>query len=200
MPRLREVDRVPTSVSYFGNVGCNRHLSLCEVGQVLEDINRRKGTSYILKVYTNEQDSDIINTLLAVSTIRLCGFLTGEAFQCAMAESDLLLHTEAFDRDSIDLVKHSVSTKVADSLATGIPLVAYAPAEVSSAKHLQRHNCAFIATSLEELRFVLEQALTDSEMRCCVVENALRTASIYHNKKKNSAFLRPVFTEIGEVN
>lgn len=200
MPCLREVDRVPTSISYFGNIGCNRYLSLHEVGRTLEKINRRKGTSYMLKVYTNEQDSVILDALSSVSTIRMCGFFTGEAFREAMKEADLLLHTEAFDPDSIDLVKHSVSTKIADSLSTGIPLIAYVPAEVSSAKHLQCNECAFIATSSENLSLVLEQALTDSEMRRCVVSNALRTAAVYHNKKKNSAILRSAFIEIGKGN
>ena len=183
----------PNSISYFGNLGCNRFQSLCDVGRALESINRRQGTSFTLKIYTNEKDSKILGMLSEISTTCLCGFVTGDAFQKAVSNSDLLIHVEAFDQESIDLVKHSVSTKIADSLACGIPFLAYGPDAVSSMKHLIRHDCALISTSKETLESMLETAFFQSEERDRVVRNALQTSTEYHNKQKNSANLRSVF-------
>ena len=198
--RIRNVDHTPNSVSYFGNVGCNRYVSLCEVGRALEEINFSKGKTYTLEIYTDEQDPNILKELVSIPTIRLQRFVTGKDFKQAMIGADLLLHTESFDAASMDLVKHSVSTKIADSLASGIPLVAYGPAEIASIKHLRRHDCAFIATTAEALNMILSKALTISKERCRVVENALCTAPKYHDREKNSAFLRSVFAEIGKEN
>ena len=192
MPRLRYVDRVPTSVSYFGNVGCNRYLSLCDIGRSLEDINLREGTAYILKVYTNEQDPAILKALSAIPTIRLCGFATGDTFRQAMSEADLLLHTEAFDEESMDLVKHSVSTKIADILASGIPMVAYGPAELASMKHLARHDCALVATSKGNLLCALMKAFSDEKARKDAVTRAGITMKRYHDRKKNSQELKEI--------
>lgn len=190
--RPKSADRTPASISYFGNVGCHRYRSLCDTGEALETINRQDHTAYALKVYTNEQDPEILKAFSKVPTIRLCGFVTGDAFKQAMAEADLLLHVEAFDEESIDLVKHSVSTKIADSLASGVPLIAYGPAEISSMKHLHSHQCALIATARIDLSLVLTKALTDETARRGVVDNALNTVKIYHDQKKNSNELKKI--------
>lgn len=188
-------DSIPTSISYFGNVGCNRYVSLCEIGRALDEINQNKGTSYNLRIYTNEQDSSVLKLLADIPCIRLCDFVTGDDFRDAVLGSDLLLHTEAFDEQSVDLVKHSISTKIADSLASGIPLLAYGPERISSMKHLIRNDCALVATSRSELNSMLEMAFTQKEARIRVVENALRTAAEYHDTRKNSIKLRTIFAK-----
>ena len=113
-----------------------------------------------------------------------------QAFEKKFLSADLLLHTEAFDEKNIDLVKHSVSTKIADSLAVGIPLMAYGPDRISSMKHLLRNDCALAATSADTLKKTLETALFDKDARAATVANALLTAQRYHDNQKNSQRLK----------
>lgn len=186
-PRLAENPRI---ISYFGNIRCNRYISLGQIGKTLDEINRECNTDYALHIYTAEKDPEILASLERYQSIRLCGFVTGDAFVQALCSAQLLLHVEAFDEASIDFVKHSVSTKIADSLASGVPLLAYGPANISSMQHLLRHDCAIAATSPEELREMLLRALTDGETRRRVAERAILAAGKYHNSEKNSEKLR----------
>ena len=191
-----KVPENPKTICYFGNIRCNRYVSLGEIGKALDSVNEKSGTDYILKIYTSEKDPEIIGSFDGIKSIELCGFVTGKEFEKAFYASDILLHTEAFDEKSMDFVRHSVSTKIADSLGSGILLFAYGPENISSMQHLIRNNCAMIASSKEELEDMLTKAFSDSDERKKVAEKALETAKIYHDSKNSGKMLREFFEEI----
>lgn len=193
--RKSEVIAQPTTISYFGNIRCNRYLSLVQVGKALEQINEEQGTDYRLKVYTSEKDPEILEALQQVPTLELPGFVTGETFREAFDQAELLLHVEAFDEASIDYVRHSVSTKIADSLGSGKLLLAYGPEAVSSMKHLERQGCALMARDPEELKGMLLTAFTDPQTRSRTVARALETARRFHSSDENSRCLRNIFRQ-----
>lgn len=182
----------PRAISYFGNVRSNRFMSLGEIGRTLDQLNEELGTDYKLRIYTAEKDPEILAYLRRCRCVELCGFVAGQAFFDALHSAELLLHTEAFDEKSIDAVQHSVSTKIADSLASGIPLLAYGPAEISSMQHLIRSGCAITATAQEELGTMLRTAFTDGEARRRAVENALATARACHDSAATGQRLRQI--------
>lgn len=190
--------QAPDAVCYFGNVRSNRYLSLGQIGQALYEMNEKMGTSYRLKIYTSEKDTQILDHLRQFPSIELCGFVTGAAFAETLRRAPLLLHTEAFDEENIDKVRNSVSTKIADSLASGIPLLAYGSEEVSSMKHLIRHQCALTATSSQELPQMLCKAFTDGTARQAVVTNALQTARQYHDSVANSRRLHRILEDVSK--
>lgn len=189
--QTQAVDTAKTII-YLGNIRCNRYLSLVEIGYVLDEINRETGSAYELQIYSGEKEPQILSAFDGIQSVKLCGFVTGEAYEKVFRSADVLLHTEAFDEASIDLVKHSVSTKIAESLASGIPLLAYGPDSVASMKHLIRNECAIIATSREALKNALITAFCDREARGVVVECALKTARESHDAKHNSWKLREI--------
>lgn len=181
-----KVSENPTSISYFGNIRLNRNLCLAEIGSTLDVINAERKTDYKLNIHTAERDKMFLSVFDDIKCVRLSGFLSGEEFDKAMSSSDILLHTEAFDEESVDRVRHSVSTKIADSLASGIPLFAYGPDCVSSMEHLIRNNCAVVCTSQSELKKSLCDLFDDYSLRQTCAQNALKTASKYHNASSNS--------------
>jgi len=196
---LSENERIsekPSAVSYFGNIGCNRYYSLADLGRALDKLNREKGTAYELKIYTGEKNSDVLSVFDTIDSVRLCGFISGKEFEDTLRASDILLHTEAFDKASIDLVKHSVSTKIADSLASGIPLFAYGPVEVASMKHLIKHDAAIVCTSPSELEKILTEAFCNEDLRRRVAQNGLVTAREYHDAAKNSEMLKKILSDL----
>ena len=183
-------------ISYFGNIRCNRYLSLAEIGRELDAINAELGTQYQLNIYTAEQDAQILSALKRCRSVEICGFLSGDAFTQALENARLLLHTEAFDEKSVDFTKHSVSTKIADSLASGIPLLAYGPENVASMAHLRRNGCAILATSRRDLREALLTAFTDTDFCRRAAEKGLLTAKTYHDSSAVSTKLREIFEGI----
>lgn len=179
-------------LSYFGNIVCNRYVSLAQIGEELDRINEEEQTQHRLKIYTSETRKEILSRFDGIRSVQLCGFVSGDDFVNAMSQSDFLVHTEAFDQENMDLVKHSVSTKIADSLASGIPLLAYGPEQIASMRHLIRMDCAFAATSQRQLGDVLRQVLSNEEERRRIVGNAYAAAKQYHDADANSRMLRNI--------
>lgn len=187
-----------TTISYFGNLSAHREASLAQIGKTLDTINASHNSCVRLNVYTNEHDPEVLRAFDGIESVRLCCFLSGEAFYRAFYASDMLLHVEAFDEDSMDLVKHSVSTKIADSLACGMPLLAYGPSELSSFKHLLRNDCAITVTNSSKLSETLEKVLFDVSSLRHIVENALGTARRYHDKTVSSEQLKNTVLKVQE--
>ncbi len=185
-----------TSISYFGNIRLNRNQSLSDIGRALDHINDMRGTEYTLNIYTGERDNLFLSAFDGIKSIRLSGFLSGEEFDKAVNSSDILLHTEAFDEESIDRVRHSVSTKIADSLASGIPMFAYGPENVSSMQHLIRHKCAVVCTVQSELEESLCDLFEDHCNREKCVANALKTSREYHCASDNSDKLYSILSNL----
>lgn len=183
-----KIQNIPASIgnvselTYMGNVRCNRYNSLVDIGRALDLINRQKNTEYVLNIYTGENDPGILSELSKAKSIKLMGFVSGEEFKKVFFSAQTLLHVEAFDEKSIDYVKNSISTKIADSLASGIPLLAYGSGSIASVKHLKRNNCAYCIENRENLKEGLLHYLNmPIEERNQIVENALATAHKYHD-------------------
>ena len=177
-------------ITYMGNIRCNRVLSLCEIGRKLDSINSTRQTDYKLKIYSVEANPEILSPLDGIKSIKLMGYVSGEEFNRVFHGAEALLHVEAFDEASIDLVKHSVSTKIADSLGSGIPLLAYGPRGIASMEHLLRNECAFCITDTESLEEKLLDFFTNAPLRKILAEKALKTANAFHNQEVQSQLLR----------
>ncbi len=186
----------PQSIVYMGNVRCNRYLSLLEIGRAIDAINDTDGTDYSLEIYSGEKDPVILETLRQAKSIKFCGFVSGEKFRQVFGAADILLHTEAFDEDSIDLVKHSVSTKIADSLSSGICLFAYAPGCVASMNYLVRNNCAMTCTDKKDLKNQLHVVFGDKKAREAVVNAALTLAKKNHDGISVGNEIKRIISEV----
>ena len=189
----------PENICYFGNIRCNRFVPLAQIGRALDQIYQAQGKRYRLKIYTAERDTQILNTFADTQSVELCGFVSGAEFDKALQEADLLLHTEAFDEASIDFTRHSISTKIADSLASGIPLFAFGPDGISSMLHLQRNRCAITVTDPRKLRDALERALSDEKTREQAAQMGLAVAAQYHDSEMTGLLLRDILAHMIEV-
>ena len=182
-------------LSYMGNTGCNRYLSLAEIGRCLDELNCEHGTDYSLFLYTAQFDEIIRQYFSNIKSIHFCGYVTGDDFIKVMYDSPILLHVEAFDDESIDRVKHSISTKIADSLGCGNLLFAYGPKQVASMHHLIKHKCAEIVVDPNHLKSALFKVLS-GENRYETINNALNTANNYHVSENNSLKLREIIDRL----
>lgn len=193
-PRVRDEPRV---ISYFGNIRCGRNRSLAEIGRELDRINREENTHRVLRIYTAEKDGQILSVLEGIASVELPGYISGVEFEQALRDAELLLHTEGFAPEDVDRVRHSLSTKIADSLASGVPLLAYGPAEVASMGHLLRNRCAVTAVTREQLAPMLQTAFTDGAACRRAAEQGLATAREFHEPGKAAGCLRQVLTQSG---
>lgn len=181
----KNTDTVLT-LSYFGRLNINRYRSLAGIARAIDEINKEKNTGFSIDIYSEDPSDEVLEEFKGIQSAKFCGFLNGNAFSERFFASQTLVHVEDFDEASVERVRYSVSTKIADSLASGIILFAYGPEEVASIQHLIRNRCAVVATSNSELKSKLETLFFGAEMRNAVCNNAIKTAELYHDPKNVS--------------
>lgn len=172
---------VVNEITYLGNIRCNRYKSIVEIGKTLDEINQENETNYKLNIYTPEKDEEILSSFNGISSIKLCGYVSGKEFDKVFHNCQALLHVEAFDEDSVDLVKNSISTKIADSLGSGIVLFAYGPESIASMQYLIENDSAICCTKKEELKNKLKLLFESSEERERKIINAINVAKENHD-------------------
>lgn len=176
-------------ISYIGNLSFNRWKSLLEIQDALTKINLNRKLKYQIIYYGTENDN-------LKNRIKYGGYLDANSVKKVMSESLLLIHTETFDKKFRTRLKYSLSTKIADSLASGTCLLVYAPAELVSVKYLIKNGCAFCIVDNEHLQENLIKILDDSSMRNQYAKRGVDIAYQNHNVKTNSKKLKNVFKKI----
>ena len=193
-------DRTCGVLRYFGNLKLNRSESLLLIGMALDKLNQEHATHHRLEIYTSDPAPE---DFYKVPTIQVKGFVDSHSMVPLVQSAALLVHTESFRQEDIDRVRYSVSTKIAESLWSGIPLFAYGCSEVASIAHLEQNECAFVCNDKDLLTERLYTALYDQTERQRVIRKALITAKDYHDRDNNSnrlyAYLQSVKEENSEV-
>ena len=175
LPRVGET----TEISYIGNFGLDRWKSLLDIEAAVEEIARESKTPYRLTYYGEKHPC-------LQGKVAYGGKLNEAQVREVMGKSALLLHTETFERAFRERLRYSLSTKLADCLASGVCLFAYAPDEIASMHHLAVHRAAVLATDPTMLKDRLKAALTDRALIEATEQNAIETARLCHNSIENS--------------
>jgi hypothetical protein len=137
-------------ISYIGNLGYNRWKPLVQIGRVLKSINYKEQLH--IDVYSSEKRAEVLKHLTEANGIQFKGFLDSNQVIEIMHESTLLLHVEELDNEiNKEKIKYSISTKIADTLASGTCLFAYGPAGVASIDYLKQNNAACVVTEKDNL-------------------------------------------------
>lgn len=166
-------------ISYLGNLGVDRHISLCELAEALQSINK----SYKIDVYGKPPYEDIKKALEDCEGINYKGVVPYEEVVKIMHESDLLVHTENFSEFTVRDLKYAFTTKIADSLACGTCFFVYAPAELACAEYLKDITC--VVSDKSELKEKLADLLENENLQRKYILNSLQVAEANHRTDKN---------------
>ena len=100
----------------------------------------------------------------------------------------MVIHCENPER--VLNLQSAFSTKIADYLSCGMPMLIYALRDYPFVQYLEKHQAAHIAESEEELKKVLTNCVDNKELREQFVLNALSLANENHNLMKNGESVR----------
>lgn len=193
--KSKEVRKNVEKIRYFGKLSINRYKSIADICRAIDMINIESGKNYFVDIFCGKIDEEILNEFKDINSAKFHEFISGKEFKQEFYSSDILIHVEAFDEISIDRVKYSVSTKIADSLASGIPLLAYGPINVASIQHLNREQAGVVVTNKENLQSVLKDMIENQEKRIKVSVEEIKVANKYHNPTKVSKVLYDLLKE-----
>lgn len=167
-------------ISYIGNLILNRWKSLIDIASSLKKLG------LVLDVYSIEKDPKILSQLTLENGIQFKGTIPQNMVEKTIKSSTIVIHVEGLDARSKRLTKYSFSTKIGESLGSGVCLFAYGPAEVASIEYLRRNDVACVCTEKAQLQERLQLILEDTHLRQHYVDNALKLASNRHDIAKNA--------------
>lgn len=175
----------PLVISYFGNLGVGRADSLIQVADVLYDIDR----DLVINIYGNATNANK-EKFEQHANIRYHGFVPPQSLQNILEGSDILIHVESFDKEIFSKLRYAFSTKLAQYLCAGRPLLCYAPKDCASAEYLKQENGAVVATNVSELTNGLKKLIEDPEFRAGYAVRARQLGIKNHDQKATASLVK----------
>jgi hypothetical protein len=182
----------PIVISYIGNALLGRGEVLVKIGEAINRINRNN-TKIIFQVYSGNIDDRIINALNTDDRTYFKGKLSEQGVRDKVIESDVLLHVESFEEGFISKTRHSISTKIADSLASGRVILAVGPRGIASIDYLRENNAAYIIDSESIIEDKLGRYFIENDIDDQIIRNAEELSKLNHDIIKNSQRLKKIF-------
>ena len=194
---FRAIDKKEPIIRYFGNIRLGRNSSLCVVADVLASIN----SNYRVEVYSNEVDSKYYRCLEENPNIDYMGSVPYKTVLAKTMESDVLLVVEGFEKEYVDITRYSLSTKVADALASGVAVIGFGDPECGAIEYMQQIGCCCVATNPKELK---DRVRNLFDCKSIQISNYEKSAEVVLNnhtlEKSNAVFLSVVNSAIERFN
>lgn len=163
----------PIKMLYAGNLLYNRDKTIIELVAAIEEINHSSGVKCHLDIYTTTQlDEDIKKRLNVEGVSSLNPPRPYEEIQMIMSGSDIVLHVESFDKEQIEYVHYSFSTKITDCLQSGAMVLAIGPDSIASIEYLKKIPGVVVVTDLRSLSAIISNCVNNVQT---ISRNAIQT-------------------------
>ena len=104
-----------------------------------------------LSIYSGKRPYEsVMNAITDVPYIQYVGSVNENEIVEEMGKYDILIDVESFDRKMKYKTRLSISTKIPEYLASGKPILAVGPDDISSIRYLKRLSISYIINSLDE--------------------------------------------------
>ncbi len=165
------------TVTYFGNIGMGRNHSLNDIGYAFGKIN----PEYKLHVYSGSLDEKTYGVFASNPNVEFHGSIPYAEVQKRMAESDMTVVVEGFKEKDVRLSRYSLSTKAADSLASGACILAYGSSDCGVIEYLQSTKAAAVCTEKDDLVSVINAIINDPQRQKAYYDQQIVMTNEHHN-------------------
>ncbi|MBO6331574.1 hypothetical protein P7E30_01355 [Enterococcus gallinarum] len=181
------------NISYIGGLHLNRYKKILEIEKVIKD--RFNSYNIRLNIYTNSNINDDIINKFDCQITHFHPQLRHDDISEAYSDTDILLHVEADDEDTILYTKYSLSTKISEYLFSGLPIIYFGPANLSVAEFLMENRLAKVASNKEDFQNFLQQFIDDEDLRISFGGKGKIFATKNLSRKKAEQVLNSVFKD-----
>ncbi|MEH7159007.1 hypothetical protein [Neobacillus drentensis] len=191
---FKEIDVQKPTISYFGNIRLGRNHSLNDIGYALGEVN----PNYILNVYSNETDPSYFKVFNENKNISYHGSIPYSEVQSKTVQSDIVVVVEGFQKHDVDITRYSLSTKVADSLASGSNILVYGSMECGAIEYLKNIDSAAVCSQKEDLVDCIANLISNVEFQKRNYEMAAYFTQKHHNLLQSSEIFKGVVNKMVE--
>ena len=167
---------------YAGGLHLNRYRSLAAIAKSVDEQNATHPEKlYHLEIYTDEKSKSLYESALSVySSVTFRPYVTHENILSVYRRAFVLVHIESFDTENRSFIRYSLSTKISEYLATGLPILLYAPSDIFVTEYLKSHDAAAVASDENTLKLIVKRMTEDAAYRGRIGKNAQRLANEKH--------------------
>lgn len=177
-------------IVFAGGLGVNRIYPLVELGRQLRTA-KLPGYEYI-DVYSNEKNPKVLEQLTEENGIRFHGGAAAGHIPTILGEAKFALHVEAFDDNTKERTRYSLSTKIAEMLRSRTCIIAYGPSDIASIEYLAENKAALILGAPQEITEGITALDTGPQIYEEIINNAERLAQKNHSKDRNDALMSEI--------
>lgn len=181
-------------VRYFGNIGYGRNNSICDIATAISHIN----SDIKIEVYSGETNKASIKPLIKHPNVEFKGCIPYAEVMQKTLESDLLLVVEGLTKSDINKTRYALSTKVADSLASGCNIIGYGSQECGAIEYMERIGCVTVGHSIEEIEAELRKLLSDKDLQKSNYDKACKITESNHRRSQSNAKVESIIQQLVE--
>lgn len=181
-------------VAYFGNIRLGRNDSLVDVANALRKIN----SEYKLEVYAGESDPSYYQKLKDHPNIVYGGSIPYSKVQERTGACDIVVVVEGFKPENIAYTRYSLSTKAADSLASGATVLAYGPADAGVIGYLVDTKATVACTRPDMLEESIRSLFGNVEYQRRLYEKAKEVFKRNHTIESSCAVFEDIVNRVIE--
>lgn len=185
------IDTINPLITYCGNIRMGRNESLCDIGKALHEINRH----YAIEVYSGEVDKRYITCLQKSPGIKYMGAISYKEVKEKQTASDIVIIVEGFKPEDVNLSRYSLSTKAADSLASGAMILTYGSSECGIVNYMEETKASVVCTQKRDIKQAILDLLEDQELQKRLYDQEIQIVQQNHTLERSCATSLRLITE-----
>lgn len=128
---------------YVGGLHLSRYENLSQISKIIRGL-KNDGQDIELRIYAPKKDLDQYGSFLKKAGATICGSLSPDEVHNVLCECDVAIHVESFSKKHSLYTRLSVSTKIPQYFAAGLPVLAFGPSDVASCRYVADSDCGIL--------------------------------------------------------
>lgn len=178
-------------ITYCGNIRMGRNFSLAKIGESLYEIN----PDYKIEIYSGERAKKFIKPLINAKGIKFCGAVPYSEVIKIFNRTDVAIIVEGFTKKDVNKSRYSLSTKVADSLASGSLIFTFGSKECGVVDYMKSSNASIVCCNEAELKEKLLE-LFNKQTQTRLIENSKIISLKNHNLEESNRISEELFNKL----
>jgi glycosyltransferase involved in cell wall biosynthesis len=175
----------PFRLFYAGRIGNANRASLKDVCNAVAELHS-EGKKIRLDLHTLDYNTDVGQTYQRSGCVYVNPPIPYKDMPLALANADTLVLPLDFDPNSIQFARYSMPTKTSEYMASGTPVLVYAPDQMAVSDYAQQEQWGYVVNKRDPqaLRRAIVALMEDQSVRERLGQLAQELAIQNHDSKK----------------
>jgi len=164
-------------ILYLGRIGIANKATIIHFAEIVSDLGvAQKAIEF--EIYTSDVNTPVSVKLCRMRSVKVYPAIKHDDVPYLLAKYDLLLLPLDFSRTGLAYARYSIPTKASEYMASGIPILVYAPKQTAISQFCITNKCGHCVTDLdpEKLKEDLQLLINNDDYRKRLSSNSVNIA------------------------